>query len=322
MKRFELSDWPSLAEILRRSYHTTYYAMYSSVYGGIVTDPRLMMIPIDDHMVHRGDGVFEALKAVDGNIYNLTAHLDRLANSARGIELNLPVSLDELQRIIIETAQVAKHPTCMIRIYVSRGPGGFGVNPYECPASQLYVVITALGTPFMTLHPEGARLCTSAIPAKSAAMAQIKNCNYAPNVLMKKEAVDRKFDFSMGFDERGFLTEGATENMGIVSQDGRLLFPNLARILTGTTMLRTMALAQELVAEGLLSYSGLADITRQDILAAREVIIAGTTLNVVAGIEFDGHPIGSGKPGPIYARLAALLEKDMRQNPAVLTPFQ
>jgi len=321
MKHFEHSDWPVLLEALHRPCQNTYYAMYSSVYGGIVTDPRLMLLPIDDHMVHRGDGVFEALKAVNGNVYNLAAHLDRLVNSARGIALDLPVSLADLKDIILETARVAGHPTCMIRIYVSRGPGGFGVNPYECPAPQLYVVITALGTPFMTLHPEGARLCTSAIPAKSAEMAQIKNCNYAPNVLMKKEAVDRKFDFSMGFDERGFLTEGATENMGIVSQDNRLLFPNLDRILTGTTMLRAMALSQELVREGLLTYSGLADITIRDILAARELIIAGTTLNVVAGVEFDGHPIGTGKPGPVYQCLAALLERDMHENHVVLTPL-
>lgn len=322
MKRFEFSDWLALAEALPRPYHATYFAMYSSVYGGIVTDPRLMMIPIDDHMVHRGDGVFEALKAVDGNIYNFNAHLDRLVNSARGLALKLPVTRAELKQAVIETALAAKHPTCMIRIYVSRGPGGFGVNPYECPASQLYVVITALGTPFMTLHPEGARLCTSAIPAKSADMAQLKNCNYAPNVLMKKEAVDRNFDFSMGFDERGFLTEGATENMGIVSHDNRLLFPNLARILTGTTMLRTMALSQALVRDGSLAFSGLEDITHKDILAARELIIVGTTLNVVAGVAFDGHPIGTGTPGPIYHRLAALLENDIRQNHAILTPFQ
>lgn len=321
MKRFELSDWPALAETLRRPFHGTYHAMYSSVYGGIVTDPRLMMIPIDDHMVHRGDGVFEALKAVDGNIYNLAAHLDRLVNSARGIALELPMELPALERLIVETARVAGQPTCMIRIYVSRGPGGFGVNPYECPASQLYIVITALGEPFMTLHPGGARLCTSGIPAKSADMAQIKNCNYAPNVLMKKEAVDRAIDFSMGFDERGFLTEGATENMGIVSHDNRLLFPNLDRILTGTTMLRVMALAQSLVADGTLAFSGLADITLQDIQAARELIIAGTTLNVVAGVEFDGQSIGSGQPGPIYRRLAALLEADIRENRAMLTPI-
>lgn len=42
-----------------------------------------MLIPIDDHMVHRGDGVFEAFKCVDGNIYQLDAHIDRLKNSLK-----------------------------------------------------------------------------------------------------------------------------------------------------------------------------------------------------------------------------------------------
>ena len=60
-----------------------YFAMYSSLWGGVVKDPALMVIPLDDHMVHRGDGIFEAFKCVNGYIYNLDAHLSRLENSAR-----------------------------------------------------------------------------------------------------------------------------------------------------------------------------------------------------------------------------------------------
>ena len=62
MKRFDLSDWPELAGRLRRPYQAAYHALYSSLYDGIVTDPVLMLLPLDDHMVHRGDGVFEAVK--------------------------------------------------------------------------------------------------------------------------------------------------------------------------------------------------------------------------------------------------------------------
>ena len=43
-----------------------------------MTDPRLMTIPLDDHLVHRGDGVFEALAIVGGKVYQLDAHLARL----------------------------------------------------------------------------------------------------------------------------------------------------------------------------------------------------------------------------------------------------
>ncbi|MEI6516582.1 MAG: aminotransferase class IV [bacterium] len=312
MKQFSLSDWPELAAGLRRPFQAGYFAMYSSLYGGIVTDPALMLIPLDDHMVHRGDGIFEALKAVHGRIYGLEAHLDRLHQSAKALALAFPVSDADLRGIITATVRAAGKTDCMIRIYISRGPGSFGVNPYDCPASQLFVVVTALGTPFMAHHPGGGRICTSQIAGKSAAMSHIKNCNYAPNVLMKKEAVDAGVDFVAGFDEQGFLTEGAIENMGIVTADRRLLFPRLDRILAGTTMLRVMELARTLIPQGALKDVAFADIRRQDILAASEFIITGTTINVAAGVEFDGQPIGTGKPGPVYHALAGMLDQDMK----------
>lgn len=320
MKQFCASDWPTLASTLRRPFQDNYFAMYSSLYDGIVTDPALMVLPIDDHMVHRGDGVFEALKVVNGSIYNLAGHLDRLEQSASALTLPLPKDRQTLQDILDATIRTAGRKDVMLRIFVSRGPGSFGVNPYDCPASQLYVVVTALGTPFMQLHPEGAIVRTSRIAAKSAAMSHIKNCNYAPNVLMKKEAVDEGAHFTAGFDEHGFLTEGAVENMGIVSARGHLLFPKLERILAGTTMFRVMELGRALVPGGTLKGVAFGDITRDDILSASEFIITGTTINVVAGIQFDGHPIGTGKPGPVYQALDAALKTDMVSNAALLTP--
>ena len=313
MKQFSISDWPALAAALRHPYQDGYFAMYSSLYGGIVTDPALMLLPIDDHMVHRGDGIFEALKRVNGAIYNLAAHLDRLDQSAKALFLQLPVARPELESIIAETVEASGKADCMVRVYVSRGPGSVSVNPYDCPSAQLYVVVTALGTPFMALHPEGGRVCSSRVAAKSASMSHIKNCNYAPNVLMKKEAVDAGVHFAAGFDEHGFLTEGAIENMGVVSRDNRLLFPKLDRILAGTTMLRVMDLARTLIPSRQLKDVAFADISRQDILSAAEFIITGTTINVAAGVEFDGQPIGTGKPGPVYRALSALLDEDMKR---------
>lgn len=320
MKQFTSSDWPVLAAALRKPYQDSYFAMYSSLFGGIVTDPALMILPIDDHMVHRGDGIFEAIKAVRGRVYNLEGHLDRLDQSAAALYLAIPASRQELSAIIRETIRAAGRTDCMIRVFVSRGPGSFAVNPYDCPMPQLYVVVTSLGSPFMKLHPEGGRIRTSRIAAKSAGMSHIKNCNYAPNVLMKKEAVDAGVHFSAGFDERGFLTEGAIENMGIVTAGKRLLFPKLDRILAGTTMLRVMELARTLIPSGILKEVAFADISREDIMAASEFLLTGTTINVAAGVEFDGHPIGTGKPGPVYRALESVLEEDMRSNTALLTP--
>ena len=76
-----------------------YHAMYSSIFSGITTNPQLMMIPVDDHLVHRGDGVFEAFKMIEGKVYLLDAHLDRLAVSANTISLGLRHTKDEIKEI-------------------------------------------------------------------------------------------------------------------------------------------------------------------------------------------------------------------------------
>lgn len=90
---------PALAA-KRRPFHAQYLAMYSSWLGGIVTDPLLMMVPADDHMVHRGDAVFEAFLCVAGTFYNLGAHLDRMDKSTAAIGLQSPVSRDPMIRLL------------------------------------------------------------------------------------------------------------------------------------------------------------------------------------------------------------------------------
>jgi branched-chain amino acid aminotransferase len=123
-----------------------------------------------------------------------------------------------------------------------------------------------------------------------------------------------------GFDGNGFLAEGATENMGIVSKQHELLFPKLECILCGTTMMRVVELAQDLVKSGKLSKVEFRNISRADILDAAEVLVVGTTPNVAMVREFDGRSIGGGKPGPVYIELSALLVDDIRHNKSLLTP--
>src|SRR5436190_15555622 len=88
---------------LRARQPVKYSAFYSSQLGGIVTDPALMVIPFDDHMVHRGHGIFDTAAIVDGKIYDLDAHLDRFLASADRSKLRLPGSRDDIRDIIIKT---------------------------------------------------------------------------------------------------------------------------------------------------------------------------------------------------------------------------
>lgn len=300
-------------------YQQNYLAMYSSWYGGIITDPALMMVPIDDHLVHRGDGVFEACKCVAGNIYALDRHLDRLERSVAAAGLAWPMSRGQLVEVIIATARVADAADCLIRLFISRGPGGFSTSPRECLASQLYVVVTTLKKPPREKYEQGVSLKSSRIPIKKAYFANVKSCNYLPNVLMKKEAEDAGVDYTVSLDEGKFLGEGPTENIGIVSVGGDFLVPRFDRILRGITITRALELARQLAAENVLTAIGEADITPGQAYAASEIMMFGTTFDILPVVRYDDRPIGSGRPGPVFKALLQLIEKDQRECSAMLT---
>src|SRR5262245_11833126 len=88
---------------LRGRQPVKYSAFYSSQLGGVVTDPALMVIPFDDHMVHRGHGIFDTAGLVNGKIYDLEAHLDRFLGSAERSKLKLFGSRETMRDIIIRT---------------------------------------------------------------------------------------------------------------------------------------------------------------------------------------------------------------------------
>lgn len=290
-----------------------YYLFYSSVLDGYVTDTALMQVPFHDHLTHRGDGVFETLKCVDGAVYNMDAHLHRLQRSAHSIGLGYRNGIESIRALTLEALTIAAQRTCSVRIVLSRGPGGMGVAPAECPQSALYILVYGAGEPFMKRHPEGATLRKSAILPKQPYMASIKTCNYIPNALMKAEAMMHGVDFVVGVDEQGHITESATENVGIVSKSGHLVFPSPDTILPGTTMIRVAELAQACepaVVKGVVFRS----IREEELLDAREILVVGTTWNVASVVQYNGRAVGNGKPGEVGRLLDRLLERDTMEN--------
>jgi len=321
MKIIDSSNYLDALESGRKPWHKEYYAMYSSVLGGVVLDPMLMQVPIDDHLVHRGDGVFDTFRCVGHAAYNLDAHLRRLMRSAGAIGLAWPAGMADIRRLTLETLSKADQDACSGRVMIARGPGSFGVNPYDSPEAALYIVVYAAGKLFMDAHPEGARVRRSLVPAKPARFATVKNCNYMPNVMMKRESVDWGVDFVVGFDENGAMAEGATENFGIVTRSGELLFPRVETVLEGTTMVRVMRLAETLQSAGALQKIGFRDISENDVRQASEMLIVGTMINVVSVREFEGASVGEGKPGPVGLALNALLVRDISSNDKLRTTY-
>ena len=306
----------------RRPGASNYAAMYSSVFGGIVTDPALMVMPLDDHIINRGDGIFEYFDIVNGFVYNFEAHLARFERSAGLISLDLPFDMDTIRAITLETLAVSGAKDCGVRLFLSRGLGDFGCSPTTPKKSLFYVVVIlkSFEIPPQT-YTEGVTAITTHVPLKPGFYAQVKSTCYLLNALVDLEARRNNADYGIWYDHEGHLTESSTENVAIVSREGILKYPRFDHMLKGTTLLRAAELAKGLVAGGTLKGVSQTDITQQEVYDSSEMLILTSAFFVVPVVKYDGKAIGAGRPGPVFHQLAGLIQKDKTENREVLTPI-
>jgi 4-amino-4-deoxychorismate lyase len=153
---------------------------------------------------------------------------------------------------------------------------------------------------------------TTKYPNKPPLYAITKATNYLPNVLMQMEAKEAGLDNGVFIDESGFVGESSNMNVAFVMKDGVLRHPKFERVLPGCTSLRLLELAQGLVGRGVLTGVEVCDVPVADARAAREMVLLGSSVKVAPIVEWDGQPIGDGKPGPAAKALLDLVEADMR----------
>jgi len=287
-----------------------FYAAYSSVLGGIVTDPSLMVLPLDDHMVHRGHAVFDTATLTHGMLYQLDPHLDRLLRSAALARIAVPFSRGDLRQIILDTAAASEKRDGSVRYWLSAGPGGFSLGSGECIGSTFYVMVFKQEAYPERYYTEGMKVVTSTIPIKPPLFARTKSTNYLPNVLVVLDANDRGADNGIFIDQHGNVGEGSNMNVAFVTKDGVFRHPPFDAILSGITIQRVLQFAERLRDEKELREIRLSDIPVSEGREAAEMMLIGSSIKVAPVIEWDGQPIGDGKPGPITKKLLQLWEED------------
>jgi 4-amino-4-deoxychorismate lyase len=299
-------------EALRARQAVKYWAFYSSQLGGIVTDPALMIIPFDDHMVHRGHGIFDTAGLVDGNIYDLEAHLDRFLASATRSKLRLPGSREEMRDIIVKTAAVSGRRDGAIRYWLSSGPGSLELSPAAGAEPGFFVMVFAGLSYPQRWYSEGLRVMTTTYPIKAPLYAITKATNYLPNVLMQMEAKEAGYDNGVFIDPAGHVGESSNMNVAFVTAAGVFVHPKFDHILSGCTSLRLLDLAPRLQDQGLVTGVEVRDIPVAEARASREMLLLGSSVKVAPIVQWDERAIGDGKPGPVARALLRLLDDDMR----------
>ncbi|ONK77246.1 uncharacterized protein A4U43_C02F4580 [Asparagus officinalis] len=292
-----------------------YLAMYSSIVGGITTDPAAMVIPIDDHMVHRGHGVFDTAAIMDGHLYELDQHVDRFLRSASMAKIRLPFDRATIKSILIQTVAASNCTLGSLRYWLSAGPGDFYLSPAGCPQPALYAIVTQIRKP-----PEfkGTKVVTSSIPIKSPQFATMKNVNYLPNVLSKMEAEENGAFAAIWLDDEGYVAEGPNMNVGFVTKEREFIVPRFEKILSGCTIKRVLALAEKLVKEGRLTGISVRDVTVDEGKNADEMMLIGSGILVKPVLEWDDQIIGDGKEGPVAEAFFNFIMDDMKSGPSTV----
>lgn len=320
-------DWDSLSNAMKTleakglPHWQNYLGFYSSWLNGYFKEPWGILMPIDDHGFHRGDGIFEAVRMQNRAFFDFRSHLARLGRSAELIGMKLPKSLEEIEAICVELARRCDVQDGLLRLFVTRGPGGFSPSPKEVVGHQIYAIINKLKLPDPKSYENGVRAMVSSVPPKDPWWSQIKSCNYLQNVLMKQEVIKKGYDFAIGVDHEGRVCEGSTENILALTARGEIVVPSFDYTLRGTTVSVVMRLAEKLKREGKVKDVRHGDLTVDDLKSAREVAFVGTTLGVLPVNSIDDKAIGNRKPGEVCKALHAALTNAIHTDPSVRVEY-
>ncbi len=250
-------------------------------------------IPVLDHGLLYGDGVFEGIRVYGGRPFLLDEHLDRLAASARALVLELPAGRDEIAALCCEAAERAGLDDGYLRLVVTRGEGALGVSPHTCPRASLIVIAAPLALYPPERYRDGVRLVTSSLrrSASDALPPQVKSLNYLTSVLASIEARRQGADEALLLNAQGLIAECTADNVFLVSR-GRVLTPAVA---SGALAGITRALVMRLLAEQGIEAAEAA-LTPADAWTADELFLTGTGAEIVPVCEIDGRALPSERP--------------------------
>jgi 4-amino-4-deoxychorismate lyase len=206
-------------------------AFYSSWTDCITTDPAAMVLPMDDHMAHRGHGVFDTAHLHAGHLHMLDRHVSRFFKSMRAANIPPPFDRRVVTSLILRVAAAGGSREGQLRFYASAGPGGFALDQSECVKSVFYCVAVKKrqektqektnATPSESANESaanrGVAVVTSSVPIKPPAFATVKSTNYLPNALVVADAKRRGAQYGIWLTEDGkHVAEGPSMNAGFV----------------------------------------------------------------------------------------------------------
>ncbi|HBX23638.1 MAG TPA: branched-chain-amino-acid transaminase [Desulfotomaculum sp.] len=258
------------------------------------------VVSVFDHGLLYGDGIFEGIRAYHNRVFKLSEHLERLYESARTLTLEIPISVEEMQEVVLETLRRNNLRDAYIRLVVTRGKGDLGLDPRKCKLATIFCIAASIQLYPEELYEQGLEMVTVAtrrnIP--EACNPRVKSLNYLNNIYAKIEANLAGVSEAIMLNQEGYVAEATGDNIFLVKK-GKLITPPIhVGLLEGITRNAVMDLAR---ARGIEVEERV--FTRHDVYIADECFLTGTAAELIPCVKVDGRPIGTGQPGPVFQSL-------------------
>lgn len=276
------------------------------------------LIPADEARISVFDagfthaaGLFETMRAYNGHVLRLEQHLDRLIRSAATLELQMPAAIEaqvpssknDLKTAILSVLEANKLLDARLRLVIT--PGDVprpGQSLEHRPPPTVLITASPLQPYSGEYYRAGMRvtLCPYKV-SRTDPLAGHKTLSYLPRLLAMKDAADRGCQESIWFTSDNFLAEGSVANVFIISGGQIMTPPGDTPILKGITRTIVMEIAHD----------GGAPVEERKIdinmlLAAEEVFLTGSIMEIMPVTSIEKHMVGDGAVGPMTSKMMEL----------------
>ncbi|MGX5652555.1 D-amino acid aminotransferase [Hydrogenophaga borbori] len=256
-----------------------------------------------------GDGVYEVLPAYGGRVFRFTEHMDRLDRSLRELRIANPHTRDEwlaIARRLIADRQAAGVANQLIYLQVTRGvaPRDHVMVPGLTPT--VFVMAGEMKLPSAEQRANGVA-CVTADDFRWQ-KAHIKSTSLLGAVFARQISADAGALETVMFRD-GFLSEAAASNVWVVKNGTVMGPPKDHLVLEGIRY----GLIESICRDNGIPFE-LRRVSRDEVLAADELLLSSATKEVLPITTLDGRPVGNGQPGPVGARLLAAYQRAVAEQ--------
>ncbi len=252
-------------------------------------------IPVLDRGFIFGDGVYEVIPAYSRHPFRLPEHLARLQHSLDAIRLEPPLADAEWTRLVHQLIERNAAEDQAVYLQVTRGVAKRDhAFPKGVPPT-VFMMSNPLLTPSRELVERGG----AAITATDFRWLRcdVKVISLLGNCLLRQRSVDAGAEEVVMFRD-GYLTEGSSSNIFAVRGGVLLAPPKNHLVLPGITydVVLELAAANKVPIE-------LREVSEDEVRRADELWLSSSSKEVLAVTTLDGHPVGDGKPGPVFKQI-------------------